>query len=57
MPRKEKGQTSVTIPIWVGDIAEEYFNTHRQELEKKGVMSVSALIKLWVIESSRQPPS
>jgi len=55
MPKK--GQTAVSIPVWVWEIAEDYFKAHQQELEKKGVMSVTALIKLWVIEGAKKLPS
>ncbi len=51
MPKK--GQTSVSIPVWVWNMAEDYFTAHQNELEKRGVMSVTALIKLWVIEGSK----
>lgn len=55
MPKK--GQISVSIPIWIWEIAEEYFKSHQPKLKAKGVMSVTALIKLWMIEGSKKPLS
>lgn len=57
MPKKGKGQTSVSIPIWVWELAENYYRSHQDELKKRGVMSVTALIKLWVIEGSKESHS
>ena len=52
MPRK--GQASVTIPKWVWNLANEYYEENKDELARQGVKSTTALIKLWIIEKSRK---
>ena len=49
-----QGQTSVTLPNWVWELVKEQYQKHKEELADKGIKSPTALVKLWIIEKSRQ---
>lgn len=46
------GQTSVSIPQYIWDYAETYFNEHEEELKEKGIRSVTRLICIWIQETA-----
>jgi len=48
------GQKSVTIPDYVYRYAQQYFESHKEELRKKGIKSVTKLISIWIQEAALQ---
>lgn len=50
----QEGQRSVTIPEYVWEKADNYFNEHEKELRKKGIKSTSKLISVWIEEKCAQ---
>lgn len=49
-----KGQQTVTIPKWVWDLAEKYYEEHEEELQRYGIRSTTGLITRWVQEGFRR---
>jgi len=46
----QEGQESVTIPSYIWEKAQAYFNKHKKELRKKGIKSTTKMISVWIEE-------
>ncbi len=46
MPRSD--QVSATLPKWLMDLVQEYYEAHKEELNRNGIKSRTGLVKHWV---------
>lgn len=52
MPKE--GQSTVTMPKYAWEKAQNYYQRHKKELKKKGIHSASKLVQVWVEEKCAQ---
>ncbi len=50
MPRKP--QKKVSIPEWVWDIAEKYYEENKEELRYQDITSTTKLIRTWILQAT-----